>query len=153
MGAEPYWYIVPYESDIEVALQKLRQREFRAGRYNPVTPFPEFPVDLTAEPAPAQHGSIEEVLEDADEDGTRSILDIQHAAPAPFDGSQTQFFTAFPLVEADLVDLFGTTRPTREIAEKNDEMWELLERGSAIYVILFDKDEPSEILFAGYSFD
>jgi len=153
MGAEPYWYIVPYESDIDAALQKLRQREFRAGRYNPVTPFPKFPVDLDAEPAPAQHGSIEEVLEGADEDGTRSILDIQHAATEPFRGSQTQFFTAFPLVEADLVDLFGSVRPTREVVENNDEMWELLERGSAIYVILFDNDRPSEILFAGYSFD
>jgi hypothetical protein len=153
MGAEPYWYIVPYESDIDAALQKLRQREFRAGRYNPVTPFPKFPVDLDAEPAPAQHGSIEEVMEVADEDGTRSILDIQHAAAAPFDGTQMQFFTAFPLVEADLVDLFGSVRPTREIVEHNDEMWELLERGSAIYVVLFDNDRPSEILFAGYSFD
>src|SRR5262249_8640179 len=151
MGAEPYWYIVPYESDIEAALQKLRQREFRAGRYNPVTPFPKFPVDLNAQPAPAQHGSIEEVLEDADEDGTRSILDIQHVAPAPFDGSREQFSTAFPLAEADLEDLFGSVRPTREVVESNDEMWELLERGSAIYVVLFDNDRPSEIFFAGYS--
>jgi hypothetical protein len=153
MGAEPYWYIVPYESDIDGALQKLRQREFRAGRYNPVTPFPKFPVELNTEPALAQHGSIEEVMEGADEDGTRSILDIQHAASAPFDGTQMQFFTAFPLAEADLVDLFGSVRPTREVVENNDEMWELLERGSAIYVVLFDNDRPSEILFAGYSFD
>ena len=122
MGAEPYWYIVPYESDIDAALQKLRQREFRAGRYNPVTPFPKFPVDLDAEPAPAQHGSIEEVMEVADEDGTRSILDIQHAAAAPFDGTQMQFFTAFPLVEADLVEsgeLVVVTCDQREVLDNS----------------------------------
>jgi hypothetical protein len=36
MGGHPYWYIVPYESDIDAALHKLKQREFEAGRYNPV---------------------------------------------------------------------------------------------------------------------
>ena len=153
MGAEPYWYVVPYESDIEAVLQKLRQREFRAGRYNPVMPFPRFPVDLDAEPAPAQHDSIEKALEDAAEDGTRSILDIQHAASAPLDGSQTQFFTAFPLAEADLANLFGSACPTREAVENNGKMWDRIERGSGIYVVLFDNNKASEILFAGYSFD
>ena len=33
MGAEFFGYYVPYEADIEGALQKLRQREFTAGRY------------------------------------------------------------------------------------------------------------------------
>ena len=33
MGAEPWDYFVPYENDIQAALDKLRQREFRAGRY------------------------------------------------------------------------------------------------------------------------
>jgi hypothetical protein len=32
-------------------------------------------------------------------------------------------------------------------------MWDHIARGSAIYVTLYDNDEPSEILFAGYSFD
>jgi len=153
MGAEPYWYIVPYEADIETALQKLRQREFQAGRYYPVTPFPEFPVDLEAPTAAPPHRSIKEVMEGADENGTRSILDIEHAASAPFDDGQMQFCAAFPLADSDLVDLFGIARPTRGMVESNDAMWDRINRGSAIYVILFDNDKPSEILFAGYSFD
>jgi len=36
MGAHPYWYFVKHEPDIDHALQQLREREFRAGRYNPV---------------------------------------------------------------------------------------------------------------------
>jgi hypothetical protein len=95
MGAEPYGYIIPYETNIEAARQKLREREFQAGRYYPVTPFPEFPVDLEAPSAAPPHRSIEEVM-----DGTRSILaiesilDIEHVAS---DDGQMQFCTAFPL--------------------------------------------------------
>ena len=76
MGANPYWYFVPYEADFDAALQKLRAREFQSGRYNPVTPFQKFPVDMSVPVLGAQHGSIEEVIDTADESGTRSILDI-----------------------------------------------------------------------------
>ena len=33
MGAEAWDYFVPYEEDIQQALEKLRLREFRAGRF------------------------------------------------------------------------------------------------------------------------
>jgi hypothetical protein len=144
---------VPYEADVEHALQKLRQREFQAGRYNPVMMFPEFPLRLdVATPGP-QHRSIEEVLENANEDGTRSILDITQVAGSPIDEGQMPFFTAFPLANTDVIDLFGTPRPTRQMVEANHLMWDRIERGSAIYVTLYDDDKPCEILFAGYSFD
>jgi hypothetical protein len=153
MGAQPYWYFVPYEDDFDAALQKLRQREFQAGRYNPVTPFQTFPIDLSA-PAPgAMHDSIEQVMENCDESGTRSILDIAQVAPSPFDGSGMPFFTAFPLDPSDAKALFGTSKPTREHVETNQRMWDRIERGSAVYTIIFDKGEPHEIFFGGYSFD
>jgi hypothetical protein len=50
MGSSPYWYFVPYEEDRNAALQKLREREFLAGRYNPVIDFPEFPIDEKTSP-------------------------------------------------------------------------------------------------------
>jgi hypothetical protein len=110
-------------------------------------------VDANA-PAPGrQHASIDEALDASEADGTRSILDIAQVADAPFDGSQQPFFTAFPVAESDLQAWFGTTRPTRENLENNDSMFEQLERGSAIYIVLFADNQPSEILFAGYSFD
>jgi hypothetical protein len=153
VGAHPYWYVVPYETDVEQALQRLRQREFQAGRYNPVMPFPEFPIRLDAATPGPQHGSIEDVLENVNEDGTRSILDISQAARSPIEDDQMPFCTAFPLADADIVELFGSSRPTRQAVEENHAMWDLIARGSAIYVTLFDNDKPSEILFAGYSFD
>jgi hypothetical protein len=35
MGGHAWFYFVDYEPDINAALRKLREREFRAGRYNP----------------------------------------------------------------------------------------------------------------------
>jgi hypothetical protein len=153
MGANPYWYFVPHEADIGAALQRLRLREFQAGRYNPVTPFPRFPVDTSAYAMAPQQGSIDDVLDAADEDGTRSILDILQVSLTPFDGSQMPQFTAFPLADSEIVDLFGTPRPTRKAAETSTSIWDHIQRGSAIYTTIFADDRPDEIFFAGYSFD
>ena len=35
VGAHPYFYFTPYQKDIHAALQALREREFKAGRYDP----------------------------------------------------------------------------------------------------------------------
>jgi len=147
MGAHNYWYTVPYQPDIDAALQTLRDREFQAGRYNPVTPFPKFPITPSS-PAPGRgHESIEAALAASDADGTRSILDIASIADEP------DFFVATPVSEETLRATYGTTRPTREMVEANITAINQIERGHAIYVVLYANDAPSEILFAGYSFD
>lgn len=147
MGAHPYWYVVQHEADINAALQKLRQREFEAGRYNPVMPFINFPLSENA-PAPGrQHDSMEEAMEDADADGTRSILDIMSVGAAP------DFCVAAPLPDDVLSGLYGTPRPTRAMVEGNLAFLDDLDRGHAVYVVLYRDDQPDEILFAGYSFD
>ncbi len=76
MGGEPWYYFVPYQADINKALQELRQREFKAGCYNPVIPF----QPHLARPGRAQHASIEAALEAADADGTRYIRGRDKAA-------------------------------------------------------------------------
>jgi hypothetical protein len=147
MGAHPYWYTVPYQSDISAALQALRDREFQAGRYNPVTPFPKFPITASS-PAPGRgHESIEAALAASDADGTRSILDIASIADEP------DFFVAAPVSEGTLQATYRTKQPTREMIEANMAPINRIERGHAIYVILYANEAPSEILFAGYSFD
>lgn len=147
MGGEPWFYLVDYESDINSALQKLRQREFKAGRYNPVISFPQYPIGPQS-PAPgAKHSSIEEAFEDADADGTRSILDMERVSDAPDYGAVA------PLPDEDLLELFGTTRPTREMVDSNYDLFEALERGQGVYIVVYADDQPSGIFFAGYSFD
>jgi hypothetical protein len=147
MGAHPYWYTVKYKANTQAALDELRQREFRAGRYNPVMPFITFPI-TDASPAPgAEHDSIEEAMEEADADGTRSILDIDKISDEP------DFCKATPMAAELLEELYGTTQPTRSQVEENMDFLEDLERGHALYTTLYKDGQPDELFFAGYSFD
>jgi hypothetical protein len=147
MGAHPYWYIEPYDPDLGAVLERLRQREFRAGRYNPVMRYIEFPIAADSPSPGARHASIEKALKAADADGTRSILDISAITSEP------EFSAASPLPDDMLEQLYGTTQPTRAAVEANMDFFDDLERGQAIYIVLYDNGRPTEVLFAGYSFD
>lgn len=147
MGAHPYWYFTRYEEDIEAALDKLRQREFEAGRYNPVMPFIEFPIDPAADSPGPQHRSIQHARAAADTDGTRSILDIEGI------GESGEIGVAAPLDDDGLEELYETTKPTRQMIETNLDLFDRLDRGQAIYIVIYKDNEPDELFFAGYSFD
>ena len=149
MGAEPYWYYVKYQSDINAALNELRQHEFKAGRYNPVITFPSelFPIGPDSPSPGAQHNSIEEALADAEESGTRSILDLNKVADT------SDYFTVIPIEDDVLQNLYGTTKPTRKMIEQNMDYFENVQRGQGIYIVLYKDGVPDEIFFAGYSFD
>jgi hypothetical protein len=147
MGAQPYWYFTRYEKDVESALDKLRRREFEAGRYNPVMPFIEFPIDPAAESPGAQHLSIQHARDAADMDGTRSILDIEEI------GDMIQIGVAAPLDDESLEDLYETAQPTHEMIEANMDFFEKIDRGEAIYIVVYKDGKPDELFFAGYSFD
>lgn len=154
MGASPYFYLVDYEPNIQSALENLREREFRAGRYNPVMPFPSFPIDGHS-PAPGnQHSTINQALMDSDADGTRSILDLDRVVDVPYDPESDDFGTVAPLGDEVLEEFFDTTRPTSEqIMEASWDVLEDIERGTGIYIVGYKNDTPDKIFFAGYSFD
>jgi hypothetical protein len=147
MGGQPWFYFVEYQSDVGSALHQLQKREFEAGRYNPVVMFPEFPV-TPASPSPgAKHRSIAEALEASDADGTRSVLDMESV------GNEMGAGVMVALPAAQLLELFGTDRPSRAMIEGNMDFFNELERGHGIYIIAYGNDKPSEIFFAGYSYD
>jgi hypothetical protein len=147
MGGHPWWYLVPYQSDIEGALAQLKEREFEAGRYNPAIRFPPFPLTPDS-PAPGpRHATIEEALDSSAEDGTRSILDMVSISDT------TDYQVVSPLNELKLIELFGTTHPSRAQVETSDTLFEILERGKGVYLVVYEEGQPSEIFFAGYSFD
>ncbi len=141
MGAEPWDYFVPYEEDVQAALEKLRQREFQAGRYRNYS-----------ETKPA---TISEAVENADASGMASILDMERVA------QEAGYSTIVPLSDAELIRCFGTTEPTRQMIEDNladaadedDDLYENVGRGQGIYVISYKNNQPSEIFFGGYSYD
>jgi hypothetical protein len=146
MGAHPWYYFVPYEKDIGKALETLRELEFRAGRYNPAQPFPVFPADPRHSPG-NRHASIEAARAASGADGTRSILDMIRI------GARPDFGAVAPLDAAELMDLFGTVKPSRADVEANEELFEQMERGQGLYIVIYEKDEPSQVYFAGYSYD
>ena len=147
MGGHPYYYVVKYQKDLQAALDELREREFKAGRYNPVIRNLEFPL-TPASPAPGpKHESIEEAREASGEEGTRSILDVETI------DETTDFFVAAPLSDETIASYYNTPHPTRAMIDDNMEFLEEVERGECVYLILYKNDQPDEILFAGYSFD
>jgi hypothetical protein len=147
MGALPYWYFTKYDTDVDKALQALRQSEFAAGRYFPVTQHIHFPIDPSKQSTGAKHLSIDDAREAAGTEGTRSILDIDRVTQEP------DFGAASPLDPATLEDLFGTTEPTRTMVESNNGFFARIERGQATYFVVFRNGIPNELIFAGYSYD
>lgn len=147
MGAEPYYYFVKYQPDLNQALQELRRREFRAGRYFPAMERLRFPVDEHSPGPGAQHASIEEAFEDADATGTQSILDLERISDVPDFGAVT------PMPASALLRHYGTSQPTRAMVERNMAFFEDLDRGHGTSIVVFKDGMPTEILFAGYSYD
>jgi hypothetical protein len=147
MGAHPYFYFVDYIPDLNAALQALREREFRAGRYYPALRVPSLPPDASS-PAPGpSHSSIEAAVDAAGENGTRSILDLVRVASTP------DSRVAVTLSGAELLRLFGTLYPTREAIEMCDELFAAMERGKGVCIVTHRAGLPDGIVFAGYSFD
>ncbi len=162
MGSHPYFYLTPYQADVNAALKALRQQEFLAGRYYPAIDEPwdlSFGDSLPA--LGAQHDSIEAALLDADASGTGSVLDIQGIAATP------SFFMASPLTEQTMLALWGTLQPSSAqlvdvllegVVEPDDpsfdleaDFWDQIGRGEARYVVLYEAGTPRELFFVGYS--
>ena len=132
MGAEPYSYEMDYEGEMEAVFKKLQQsvfvsKEFRSNVENPA--------------------SIQEVLMNADESGTASILDI-------FGLSEShQIGHLSPLSEKEAIDYFGTTKPTLDQIKQSNKFWDSIGRVEARYIIIYDGETPVRIFIAGYSAD
>jgi hypothetical protein len=142
MGAEPWSCFVPYQDDVAAALEAARRQEFAAGRYRMRDPK-----------RPPR--SIDEARREAAESGTASVLDMVGVADTPLEvgADVPAFFAVSPLSPEQLVRLFETERPSRRQAASCPELYEWLDRGLGAYVVVYEGDRPSEIYFAGYSFD
>lgn len=152
MGAEPWSCFVPYQADVASALEDAHAREFAAGRYRMLDP----------DDPP---GSIEEACEQDPESGTASVLDMLGVADEPHgdvsdwlatgDGEPPALGMVAPLSRDQLLELYGTDRPSREQVLANQGFFDWLDRGLGIYIVVHDdrREAPTEIFFAGYSFD
>lgn len=159
---------MPYEANVEAALQKLRADVFKSGKYGQAQALP--PELLASLPPDARQawenlreleaqrlggparkfGTIDELLEAAAEDGTHSILDIQCTASEP------DFGVAWPAPDEVVRRVYGTERPSRaQIEAQQGNISEALEleRWQAVYVLVYDQGKPAEIYFEGVSGD
>jgi hypothetical protein len=147
MGAQPYYYFVAYTPDTSAALAELRAREFAAGRYYPAIDNMQFaaPDFMSYAPGP-RHPTIDAAIEAAGATGTKSILDVGGLASSLRSGF------ASPVDPDVLTALYGTTEPIHEMLEELDFL-EGVDRGECVYVVVYANDVPTEILFAGFSYD
>ena len=74
-------------------------------------------------------------------------MDMKMVSPRPESGAVVR------LDSAKLIELYDTEKPTREMVEENMEFFADLERGHGIYLTIYEDGRPSQLLFAGYSYD
>ena len=142
MGAEPWICSVPYQPDILAALEAVRAQEFAAGRYN-----------IVDESNPPK--TIDEAIEQSVESGTASVLDMIGVVETPHeqDAESPNFCMVAPLSPEQLQELYGTDKPTRAMIDAHVGFYEWIDRGLGVYLIAHEGETPTEIVFAGYSFD
>ncbi len=145
MGAEPWSCFVSYQADIKAALLSAQEQEFAAGRYR--IGDPDNPPE-----------TIDEARSQSEADGTCSVLDMIGVIDTPHEVEDEQYLgtdygMVAPLSAERLVALYGTEKPSHETVAGDSEVYSWLDRGIGSFVIVYDGDAPSEIYFAGYSFD
>lgn len=137
--AGTFWdYFVPYQEDVDKALQDLRDQVFRTGQYKRW---------------PSVRGTtIEEVVAESGYSGTHSILDIERVSAFP------ALQAVSPLSAKRLQEVFGTDKPTRQMVMiedmiEDDELEELNPCYQGIYIIVYNHGKPDQICFVGSSGD
>jgi hypothetical protein len=177
MGASGWYYFVPYQPDIQAALDTLRQQVFENRDYHLRRPYwleikddeayikelfafwheekwnEERAQEIRDELARFRAlgdkpKTIAEAIEWNAEDGTHSILDIDRIS------DHVELFAIAPLSSSELIEIFGTERPTHEmIIEYEDIVMDLRRNAEGTYIIIYKDDQPDEIFFAGFSGD
>ncbi len=140
MGGSLSDYWVPYNTDVNAALQALRDEVFRRREFFSFEDAPDFET-------------IEELLESQDEAGTHSILDMTRASEAPED----EFGVVSPIARDELMELFGTETPARaQIQAKEDDLFESLAAFDrmrhtgfwcGVYTVAYANGQPDELFF------
>lgn len=164
MGASGWGYFVPYQADMQNALNDLRLRVFEKGEYYTPGAFLQMILDRLDslseeerqryeqlkqeyEQAPKPK-TIEELIRMNGEDGTHSILDMDGVSSEP------EFGKVSPLTPEELHQVFGTSEPSRDMIEGNlSTLLTYRQRWEGLYIVVYKDGSPHELLFAGYSGD
>jgi hypothetical protein len=169
MAATSWIHEVPWQADVQQALDELCNGIFESGSYRQM--WMEYPETLESweamfegfEPVPGFNDSIEAIQNGGQpssidvaeilnmESGFGGVLDCRVVATKP------EFQAVSPLSDESAKNLFQSTKPlTTSIRQVEDVLMELRElaRGEGRYLIGFDvTGAPESIFFFGYSGD
>jgi len=106
----------------------------------------EWLIDLAAAPRLENIAAVF-ILNSLNSEGTASALDMTGVSEKP------EICHVAPLPLHDLLRLYETERPTRQMIEENMGFYEGIGRGEGVYLIAYQDGRPDQILFAGYSVD
>ena len=149
MGASGWHYAVPYQADVNAALQHLRLEVFKADDYYREDIDERFAPPVDREPTLAD---LDDLLFSQPDSGTHSIIDIdQDVTETPESG------TVSPLTTDQSREAFGTTRPTAAQVEAWAGQGGYTSYRSCyegVYIVSYGTDgNPDQIHFTGYSGD
>jgi hypothetical protein len=182
MGASGWAYFVPYQPNIDLALQELRYQVFhdefqdRELLFSRAELLAQLNDELdhleTLYPDPQVRATLEQKFLDQKKRLTtpldhqkvkkginkllkQSAEDGTHSILDIKNSSpQPEFGAVAPLSAIELQAVFGTEHPTRSMIEaKADQLMGLRERWSGTYIIVYHENQPTEIYFTGYSGD
>src|SRR3954454_20748677 len=163
MGASGWNHFVPYDDDVDGALQQLRRDVLARGDFLRHYAAPagfKLPLWLrllmgVAGIASAvkrrrlmKLGNPDLAAEAAGEGGTHSVLDVVGTSRIRAGGHATRAPARV------LEEVYGTATPTRADVERHaGELDERLDRGEAYYVVVYRDGRPDELYFEGNSGD
>ncbi|MFJ9055780.1 hypothetical protein [Streptomyces sp. NPDC102409] len=147
MGASEWDYYVPYQEDLDAALQQLRRRVFDAGDYFWVNGGGWRPEE-GREPRPR---TLEELCQDelVRDAGTHSILDVFQVL-GPDDTPDCN--TVEPVSAEEARELLGTDKLTRAHV-KDFDVFPRSRWVGRCAVLHDEQGQPQEICFWGHSGD
>jgi hypothetical protein len=174
VGASGWHYVVPYQADINAALQKLRRDVYDRGDYyrepseSGYANMTEEEFRATLDPNQWGAGGMNNYILDGfraarrrpvpvdpdtlvaaqPESGTHSIIDISEGVS---DGPEE--YTVSPLTDDELLAMAGTLTPTSEQFRAADGWDGDRARWVGTYVVTYLDGLPHEIHFFGHSGD
>jgi hypothetical protein len=148
VGASGWDYYVPYQPDLQKALEELSRRVFDEGDYWWAVPYEygKSAADFPNRPRTEEELWAAEIVQ---ESGTHSILDMSHVLVGR---EKPDFGTVQPVTEAEAVERVGVAKLTRAHVGALKPLAE--QRWFGRCAVLHDADgEPAEIYFWGFSGD
>jgi hypothetical protein len=152
MGASRWEYYVPFQPDLDSALQDLKERVLADGDYYWPLEEQRCPFPNLRSPRPRTLQELDALLAENDwlqSEGTHSILDMARVSDP---GEYAEPGTVEPVSTDDVQELTGRDRLTRADVHMVEHLAD--ERWFGRCAVLHDEQgDPNEIYFWGFSGD